>query len=115
MVIKSEDQKLSVRSEMRGGKGDIGMRELLPAEMLMGKGRLFSIMTVEPGCSVGLHDHQGEAEIYFVLEGELAGTDNGQPVTLRAGDVMYTGDGSNHSVENLSSSTARVMALILFS
>ena len=90
MVIKNSAREVSLRHELRGGKGDIKFADVLPQEMLAGKGRLFSVMTVEPGCSVGAHDHNGEAEIYLVLKGTLQGDDNGTPVVLEPGDVMYT-------------------------
>ena len=114
MIIKNSERVSDLRHELRGGKGDIKFTEVLPESMLAGKGRLFSVMTVEPGCSVGAHDHNGEAEIYFVLKGKLQGDDNGTPVVLEPGDVMYTGGGAYHSVENLENEPAEVLAVILF-
>lgn len=34
-------------------------------------------MTIEPGCSLGYHEHHNESETYYILRGEGDYNDNG--------------------------------------
>lgn len=114
MLRKKTEMVRDERSEMRGGKGTIQTLELLTETELMGKGRLFSIMTIEPGCSIGLHDHIGEAETYYILRGVGIADDNGTEVVVEPGDILYTGDGHHHSIRNEGSETLEFLAMILY-
>ena len=48
---------------IREGKGLIHIKELTDKEGLYGHGRMFAHITVDPGCSIGYHDHQHETEV----------------------------------------------------
>ena len=100
MLRKREDQNTYVKENMRGGDGAILFADLLTPEEMYAKGRLFSKLVVKPGCSVGFHTHEGEMEAYFVIKGVGEFDDNGEKRTLRAGDLLYTPDGSGHAVRN---------------
>jgi quercetin dioxygenase-like cupin family protein len=53
----------------------------------------------EPGGAAQIHDHPFE-EAYYFLEGEIEAELDGQPYTLRAGDVVWAGVGSTHGFFN---------------
>ena len=53
----------------------------------------------EPGGSAQAHDHPFE-EAYFFLEGEIEAELDGQPYTIRAGDVVFASVGSVHGFYN---------------
>lgn len=114
MVRKYQDMPVQTREHMRDGDGAVKLTEILTQKELMGQGRLFSQITLEPGCSIGTHEHKDEAEIFFLLQGEAQADDNGTPVTLCPGDMLYTGPGCYHSIANRSSEPVRLVALILF-
>ena len=114
MIIRKENMEHYVRHEMRGGTGDMLMTTALPVEYLEGRGRGFNLMTVNKGCSVGEHTHEGEIEIYYVLSGELSGKDNGEEIVLHTGDVMLCQNGGSHTVINLKDEPAEVLAVILY-
>ena len=113
MVRTKEEQKTQVRSAMRGGKGDISLRALFSEEEMLGRALLCSVITVEPGCSIGAHAHDPDFEIYYVLEGELKMDDNGTERVLRAGDAMLTKNGESHDVENRTNKAARLLAIVI--
>ena len=113
MVRTKAEQKTQVRSAMRGGKGDISLRALFSEEEMLGRARLCSVITVEPGCSIGAHAHDPDFEIYYVLEGELKMDDNGTERVLRAGDAMLTKNGESHDVENRTNKAARLLAIVI--
>ena len=113
MIRKKEDMRLQKRENLRGGVGAIDTHHILESEEFCAKGTLCSVMTFEPGCSIGEHPHGPDAEIYYILEGELIVTDQGVEHTLHVGDVMYTTNGEIHSVRNGSDKRARMMAIVL--
>jgi quercetin dioxygenase-like cupin family protein len=62
---------------------------------------LLTMFTVdyEPGGAAQAHDHPFE-ETYFFLAGETSAQIDGQPYTLRAGDVVFAGVGAVHGFWN---------------
>lgn len=96
-----------------GGKGHLIKEYLLSTEQLLGKNEMFARVTLEPGCSLGYHVHQGNAEVYYVLSGEGEYDDNGTIRTVKAGDVTYTPDGMGHSIENKGTEDLVFLALII--
>ncbi len=62
---------------------------------------LLTMFTVdyEVGGAAQVHDHPFE-ETYFFLAGECSAELDGQPYTLRAGDVVFAGVGSTHGFWN---------------
>jgi quercetin dioxygenase-like cupin family protein len=60
----------------------------------------------QPGASIGLHDHTFE-EAYFVLEGEVQATLDGQIYQVKAGDVVWTGVGCVHAFANIGKAPVR--------
>ena len=47
---------------MAGGKGHVIIKDLLGEKELNGKCRMYAEVTVEPGCSLGYHEHHGERD-----------------------------------------------------
>lgn len=113
MVRKYEEMRTDMRANLREGNGEIGTRYLMEKDDMQGKCQLFSILTLEPGTSIGLHMHKPDAELFFVLQGELETSDNGVVKTLALGDSMFTGSGESHYLINKSKETARVLAVII--
>jgi len=101
MIYKVSDQKSETRSDVRGGSGALGFLHLLDGTQTYGKTRLMARITLPAGTSIGEHPHAPDAESYIILSGEAEVTDNGVPVRLSAGDVMFTGNGDTHSIRNV--------------
>lgn len=98
-----------------GGDGSITVETLnMNNEELNGKGRVFAHTTIQPGSSIGYHEHHGESEIYYILSGEGEFNDNGNIVSIMAGDVAYTFPGMGHGIRNTGPDPLEVIALILF-
>ena len=69
--------------------------------------------TEEPGSAAPLHVHHGEAEAFYVLEGEIELTCGGETVAASAGDFVYTPKDVPHMYAVVGARPARV--LLLFS
>ena len=115
MIKKSGGYEVSLKENMRGGDGTVKITNLLTKEELNDKGRLYGIIRLEPGCSIGYHVHEGESEIFHVLCGSALYNDNGTEVIINAGDTTVTASGEGHSIKNPSEDTVcEVMALIVY-
>jgi len=103
-----------IREAPFGGKGSMDCTPLLTGDEFHGKGRMYSVNTLKPGNSIGVHTHTGDFEVYYILKGEGLYHDNGIDVRVKAGDVTYTWDGQSHGLINDSAEDMEVIALILF-
>ena len=98
---------------VQNGKGIIHIKDLTDKEGLYGHGRMFAHIVVDPGCSIGYHDHNHETEFYYILKGEAVFNDNGTEVVLHPGDLGATGYGQCHSLENRTNEIVEFIALIV--
>ena len=64
----------------------------------------------DPGAETGVHEHPGPV-ILAVIEGELVEETPGGRNVLRAGQVFWRPAHGQHNVKNVSSRTARVLAI----
>ena len=113
MVRRKEDCPVALREQMRGGNGTVKITDYVNKEELYNKGRLFADITLEPGCGIGEHVHEGEEEIFVVTQGEVVYNDNGEEKICKVGDVLICNDGEKHSIRNEGSVPASVVALIM--
>lgn len=115
MVRRNAERKVEIK-QMFGGSGEAQLAHILNgAPEMYGKGRVFSVVTLRPGCEIGWHVHHGDGETYCILSGRGEYSDNGTPVEVAAGDVTFVDDGEGHSLRNLSDSEDLVaVALVLY-
>ena len=113
-MIKLVNERVrSTVSNLRGGKGDLCKEDIFLATESFGKFRLCAAITIPDGCSIGEHSHGPDAEIYYVLSGNLQITDDGITRNLSPGDAVFTGDGASHSVANVSGKDATMLAIVM--
>lgn len=114
-MIKRNEQLAGMRAErFKDGAGYLLGTHILQADEMCGKGRVFMHGRLEKGCEVGWHVHTGDCEVYYFLTGEGEYNDNGETVTVRAGDMSFTGDGEGHSLKNLRDEPLEFIALVLY-
>lgn len=115
MIRRKEDQAIEFRC-IRGGKGETEQHKIIESvDELYGKGRLFNLMIIEPGNSIGEHAHEGDNEIFYFLEGTGEYDDNGTVVQVGPGDTTICNDGEKHSLKNIGDVPLKFIALILYS
>jgi quercetin dioxygenase-like cupin family protein len=102
-----------VRENMRGGNGAITLLKMFPDQEKPAKCRLYSILKLEKGCSIGWHTHDDETEIYYILKGEAETNDNGTIRTLRPGDITVTGKGAGHCIENKQEQPMEMLVVVI--
>lgn len=113
MVIRKEAQRVQVRDSIRGGNGRLENRHIIEPDAMFGSATLFTEFFFDPGDSIGPHVHDGDAEIYYLLEGTLTLIEDGRETALRPGDASYAHSGVSHAIENRSDKPARMLAVIL--
>lgn len=104
---------LTVEENMCGGIGRATIEEILTAEQMGKSCRLYAVISLDPGSSIGYHDHHGESETYYFLRGEGEYDDNGTVSTVKPGDVTYTADGCGHALVNTGKDKLVFTALII--
>lgn len=112
MIVRKDEARKEERC-IRGGKGEVKLTHLLEKEDLLGKSRMVAVMTLEPGVSVGEHDHTKDSEIYIVLKGNVKANDNGIETRMSVGDSMFTCNGETHWIENDTNEVAHVLGIVL--
>lgn len=114
MIRRAQDVDTEFITGMRGGKGEVEIKRFLKSEEFHDKGRLFGRITLKPGTSIGLHQHVGDCETFYILEGKGKFHDNGSVHEVSAGDVLYTDNKEEHSIENAGDTNLVLIALILY-
>lgn len=98
MLYRKETHTTEKRERMRGGNGAAELTAL--AREIPKNLRLYSMVRLAPGSSIGYHVHENETEFFHFLAGSGVADDNGTPVRVSAGDTLSTPSGTGHSVEN---------------
>ncbi|MDD3367496.1 MAG: cupin domain-containing protein [Lachnospiraceae bacterium] len=82
-----------------GGEGTVMMEKLLeaPGEM-QGKGRAYVRHTLNPGVSIGKHQHEHEMESMVILSGKARHEINGIVQQLEQGDIIVAEPGDIHGI-----------------
>jgi len=114
MIKRNGDYKADTVENMRGGDGSVTIEHLLSPAELYDKGRLYALLTLEPGSSIGYHVHEGEMESYYILSGAAEYSDGGAPITLLPGDITLTPSGEGHTVKCAGDVPLKFVAQILF-
>jgi mannose-6-phosphate isomerase-like protein (cupin superfamily) len=102
-----------VVENMAGGVGKAYRYHIVSADKLYGHGRMYAKVVLQPGSTIGWHQHIHETEPYYILSGEGTFIDNDKSkTTVHAGDICTIEPGQWHSMENNGQEDLVFMALI---
>lgn len=113
MIRRKEEIRIRNIEKAMNGKGIVSFHDWLLPEEAKGHGRVFSKLVLPPGSSIGYHQHNGEFEAFYVLEGEASVTDGKEKAVLYPGDMHMCVNGDFHGVENCADKELVLMALIM--
>ena len=113
MIKRKDEMKTRILSNAFGGKGDLAFLDILEKEESLGMTRIFSLLTLKEGQSIGPHTHKGEVEIYYILKGEVEALDQGEWIKMYPGDVAFTRNEVEHGVRNPNAEDAELLAVII--
>ena len=112
MIYKRNEMIEEHRGDVHGGHGAVSLAHLV-ARNTHPNLRLLTYMNVAPGASIGLHHHRQETEYYLLLKGCVTVDDNGSIDTLQPGDLLQTGNGQYHGLNNTGSETAELLVFVV--
>jgi mannose-6-phosphate isomerase-like protein (cupin superfamily) len=113
MIRKPAEMPVEVRANMRGGVGEVTVRQLFKPDEFGGKVRLCARLTLPPGASIGTHAHAGEDEVYLLTAGSGLLDEGGREVRVQAGDAVLTGKGASHAIRNDGQVPLEIVAFIV--
>lgn len=97
-----------------GGEGFIEFHRLADAEGTAGGCNFIDVAVVPPGSTIGLHRHgPTEEEFYLLLSGRGVMTRDGEPIHLRAGDLVRNRPGGAHTFRTTGSEPVRLFVFEL--
>lgn len=111
MITRKANQAHSIREAMRGGEKYVQFTDLSVA--LPDNVRVYSILTLIPGASIGYHIHENETELFYFLSGTGRVRDDDQEFDISAGDSMATFSGHGHGVMNTGETDLVLLACIV--
>lgn len=112
MITKAGQQPVELKPQMRGGDGTAHLTHVLKGALPENM-RLFSVIRLEPGCSIGYHVHENETELFYFISGQGQVQDDDVFLDVQAGDAMATPSGHGHGVKNTGHQDLVIMAAIV--
>lgn len=113
MIRRANEIKQEDRTAF-GGPGQLHAKVLLEPDEFNKHGRLFNHCTLHTGDAIGVHPHENEFEIYYILTGEGLYNDNGTETKVSAGDFTICYSGEKHGIKNVSDADLTFIALIIY-
>ena len=110
MIKAPQDRTPDIEMGAENGVGKLTLDRLLTQNE---KIQMFSVATLEVGASVGYHQHVGNAESYYILEGEGEYESDGEISIVKEGYVTYTPNGHSHGIKNTGDCPLKFIALII--
>jgi len=94
-IYKAAERK--VIKDAQTGK----IREYILDEKLFGGvNTLYAQITLPQGVATNYHEHHGNNETYYIMQGTGIYNDDGKEYPVQKGDVTFCPDGSGHSLNN---------------
>ena len=106
MLLNFDQIEEKIIPKMRGGEGEMITRMFVNEDTKIMRGRL------TPGSTIGLHTHEGDSEMIFILSGAGKVLCDGEYEPLSAGSVHYCPKGHEHSLINDSDADLTFFAVV---
>jgi mannose-6-phosphate isomerase-like protein (cupin superfamily) len=113
VIRKQAELPVQLSERMRGGKGAGKLQAFFKAEEFSTPLCAFTILTLDPGVSVGYHQHVGSEEVYWVLEGKGMARDDQESAELVPGDALLCREGHFHGIENPGPGPLRILTVMV--
>lgn len=114
MLFHFGDFEKEERFHMREGTGTVLMQPIVAGkENLPEKCRLFNVITLPKGASIGYHVHENETELFYFIKGCGKVLDDEKELPVKCGDALVTSSGHGHSVINTGDEDLAMVAVIV--
>lgn len=112
MLITFEQLEKEKIEKMRGGEGHIFIQRLKDKDKLPINCKMYAKITIPQNSSIGLHAHQGDEEIIYVLDGKASIITEGSTKELLPGMINLTKENEIHSIINKNKEDLVILAVI---
>ncbi|MBM6673320.1 cupin domain-containing protein [Marseilla massiliensis] len=106
MIIDFSQIKEESVMNFKGGKGELCTRNYIDGKCKIMKSCL------RPGASSGLHTHEGNCEIVYIISGTATFYYDGEKETANPGEVHYCPEGHAHYMENNTDTDLVYLAIV---
>lgn len=107
--LKQRDSETTPVEAMHDGVGKAHSCALFHGHMKL---PVFIHNTIlDPGATIGDHEHSTSEEIYWFIEGEGVMSVNGREFPASKGDVILTQRGSRHALRNTGAVPLRIIVI----
>ncbi|WP_296955047.1 cupin domain-containing protein [uncultured Dialister sp.] len=103
-----------IKEHANGGKGHLIIEPILSPKEMGDKCRLYAHVIIPKGCSMGVHQHKGDGECYYILSGRGLYTDDDKTYEMGPGDAAFCESGHFHGIENIGDEDLVIMGLIIY-
>jgi quercetin dioxygenase-like cupin family protein len=109
MIVRNYLQVAGEKKPSHEGTGLVNHVYLYTQDELDTNLQFVLFCELEPGASIGYHEHGENEELYAVLEGRGVMHVNGQVREVTAGDVILNRPGWSHGLENHSDAPLKML------
>ncbi len=106
MIIDFTNLQENKINNMRGGEGYIKMIKHTDEK------NTIAHIVIPCNCSIGIHTHETDQEIIYVISGEGICIEDNIQYSLKKGQVNYCPNKANHSIKNTSNQDLELFAVI---
>ncbi len=106
MFLKFQDLEPIQKEHMRNGEGHVILRKWETEDKMIAQ------ITIPTNCSIGVHTHEEDEEIIYVIQGSGICYVDGKENPLQAGMVNYCMKHENHSIKNTNPEDLVLFAVI---
>lgn len=109
MKINTDKMSRERIQNCHNGTGGVIFREIFSEIDFESSLEHFHETIIEPHATIGYHQHTGNEEVYYIVEGRGKMTLNGNEVEVEPGDAIITQSGDSHGLSNTSDSEMRIL------
>ncbi len=106
MILDFDSMEETIIPQFYGGEKEYRTQRLVDDTVKIMRGRLI------PGATIGMHTHETNYEVMYIIEGEATVLFDGERKTLKAGQAHYCPKGHTHSLINDGSSDVVFFAVV---
>jgi len=111
MFRPADEMQARTLTNCHDGSGDLECRLVLEAADTGGCLSFMHDDLLEPGAVIGEHTHEGNEEVYMVVEGHGTMIVDGEEYPIGPGDVSVCRSGHSHAIRNSRDGTMRLIVV----
>jgi mannose-6-phosphate isomerase-like protein (cupin superfamily) len=109
MIVKNFLEAEGQIKSSHGGKGLVKDVRVFDQQDFETALRFVIYNELQPGSSIGVHQHGQDEEVYVILSGEGLMTVNDETRAVKTGDVIVNKPGWSHGLENTSDQPLEIL------